>query len=91
LKGNPVSTAWLRATLDKFYNKGTSINENLTECTDRYISEVKSGKLLATIGKTKKQYSWHSLQSMQGFMLFFKKFSEESGKQYDFNDIQPDF
>jgi hypothetical protein len=91
LKGNPVSTAWLRTTLEKFYNKGTSLNENLTQYIERFISEAKSGKRLAMLGKTKKQYSWHSLRSMRGFMLSFKKFCEATGKQYDFNDITIDF
>jgi hypothetical protein len=70
LKGNAISIAWLRVTLDKFYNKGTSVNENLARYIERFISEAKSCKRLAIIGNTKKQYSGHSLRSIRGFFAF---------------------
>jgi hypothetical protein len=91
LKGNPVSAIWLKSILDKFYGIRAPGNENLTQYIERFINEAKSGKRLAMVGKTKKQYSWHSLRSMRGFMLSFKKFSEAKGKVYDFNDITIDF
>lgn len=90
LKGNPVTTAWLKATIAKFYGKEASGGENLTQYIKRYVDEATSGKRLANAGNTKKRYSYGSLRVLRGFMLSFEKFCNETGKQINFNDISID-
>jgi hypothetical protein len=107
LKGNPVSKDWVKSTLEKFYEKGIPGNETLNQYIKRFIDEATSGKRLAISGNAKKQYSWHSLRSMRGFMLSFntfqgienvgirklkgKKWPERPYKPLNFNDINIDF
>jgi hypothetical protein len=91
LKGAPVSNQWFKETINKFYGNGSNKNENLTQYIERYINEAKSGKRLAIQGRTKKHYSYHSLRSMRGFKLSLEKFSESTGKKYNFDDITVDW
>lgn len=91
LKGNPASTAWLKATIDKFYYKGTPGNENLTEYIKRFVDEATSGKRLANAGNTKKKYSYGSLRILRGFMLSFEMFCNKTERQINFNNITIDF
>lgn len=86
----PVTKEWLQATIDKFYYKGTPGNENLTEYIKRFVADATSGKRLANAGNTKKQYSYGSLRVLRGFMLSFEMFCNDTGKQYNFNDITID-
>ncbi|HUX56449.1 MAG TPA: phage integrase SAM-like domain-containing protein [Bacteroidales bacterium] len=86
----PVTKEWLQATIDKFYYKGTPGNENLTEYIKRFVADATSGKRLANAGNTKKKYSYGSLRVLRGFMLSFEMFCNDTGKQYNFNDINID-
>jgi hypothetical protein len=65
---------WLKATIDKFYYKEVPSNENLNQYIERFVSEAKSGKRLATAGNSKKRYSYGSLRVLRGFMLSFNIF-----------------
>lgn len=70
----PVTKEWLKATIDKFYYKEAPSNENLNQYIKRFIDEAKSGKRLANVGNTKKNYSAGSVRILRGFMLSFELF-----------------
>lgn len=87
----PATKNWLKDIIDNFYYKEAPRNENLSQYIKRFIDEAKSGKRLATAGNTKKKYAYGSLRVLRGFMLSFEMFCNDTGKQYNFNDIGIDF
>jgi hypothetical protein len=81
----PATKDWLKASIDKFYYKGTPGNENLNQYIKRFVADATSGKRLANAGNTKKRYSYGSLRVLRGFMLSLNMFQgieeiEEEGK-----------
>jgi len=76
LKGSPVSSAWLKSALAKYYKDGTPVQvaETLNQYIKRFIDEATSGKRLANSGNTRKRYSYGSLRVLNGFMLSFNHF-----------------
>lgn len=89
--GNEPSKEWLKDVVNRFYNPTARANEAFIQYVKRFIDEAKEGKRLASNGRIKKQYSWHSLRSMRGFELSLEKFHTETGKKIDWNDITIDF
>jgi len=80
----PVTKEWLQTLIDKFYHKETPSNETLNQYIKRFIEEAKSGKRLANVGNTKKNYSAGSIRILRGFMLSFELFQgieHEEGTQ----------
>jgi len=82
---------WLKTIIDKFYYKEPVSNENLTEYINRFVDEAKSGKRLASVGNTKKKYSYGSIRVLTGFKQSFELFCNAKEKRYNFNDINIDF
>jgi hypothetical protein len=91
LKGTPATTIWLKAVLNKFYNKGTLGSETLNQYIRRFVDEATSGKRLANAGNTKKRYSHGSLRALRGFMLSFNMFQgiEEEEKKDKEGNVKP--
>jgi len=85
----PASTKWLKDVIDRFYYKDARSHETLIEYIQRFIAEAKSGKRLT--GSTKKKYTIGSCRVLIGFKQAFERFCNETGKQYDFDDINMDF
>jgi hypothetical protein len=71
LKGNPVTKEWLKALIEKSYNKQTPGTENLNQYIKRFIEEAESGKRLCFNGNTKKAYSSGTLRSYRDFQRSF--------------------
>lgn len=61
---------WLKATIDKFYYKGTPGNENLTQYIKRFIEEIKSGKRLYK----GKRYEFSTIKNYTGFEVQFHEY-----------------
>lgn len=84
----PVSADWLTKIINTVYYKKVTGTETFNQYVARFVEEAKSGKRLATNGKTTKRYGYGSLRVLQGFKLSFELFC--NGKQYDFDDINID-
>jgi len=81
LQGNPINREWLKAILEKYYNKGEPGKESLNEYIKRFVDEATSGERLANVGSTQKKYASASLRSMRGLMLsmnIFQGIEEET-------------
>jgi hypothetical protein len=92
LTGKPT-TEWLQGVIDTFYYKDVPKvkPETFREYFDRFYNEAKAGTRLATVGTTKRRYSYESIRSIRGTKLSVEMFMDESKRKSDFMDISIDW
>lgn len=83
----PPSTDWLKGVVDKFYYKDAPKNETLRQYLNRFCEEAKAGVRLATVGTTKRRYSYETLRGMRGSVKSFEMFEDAAHRSSNFNDI----
>lgn len=74
LKGSPVSKEWLKATIDKFYNKKKTGSETLSQYIQRFINEAEAGIRLSTNHNNKRRYALQTIKSIRNFQTQFNEF-----------------
>lgn len=70
LKGKKITKDWLKAIIDKFYNKETPGKENLNQYIKRFIKEIKSGERLYK----GKRYEFSTIKNYTGFEVQFQEY-----------------
>jgi hypothetical protein len=91
LTAKPTAT-WLKDVVDKFYYKEAPKKaETFREYFERFYQEAKAGTRLATVGTTKRIYSYESLRSIRGTKLSVEMFMDEQKRKSDFDDITIDW
>lgn len=99
LRGELPTREWLQNTIRKFESLRKPASpapnrETLLQYIRRFVEEAESGKRLATVGNTRKEYSYGSLRVLRGFMLSFELFhtdprtNELFGKKFTKVDLK---
>ena len=82
---------WLEKVIHGYYFKAEPTNETLKQYIKRFVEEAGNGKRLATVGTTKRKYTYNSIRTFRGLELSFQMFCDDKKREYSFQDINIDF